>query len=241
MDKKDSIFWTDILADHAEFLINAFSPCEEANIREAANFHSVFERHHKAAQTAIDSTILNTLKNDVTKFIEFKQNIIAELMKCNIIINFTPGLINHMVNEAYEFLSLLAANTSYPEKSKYPATYIKMWIADVSVHTSSILASLDPCETLLLESTQHYKQELDHIYKKSSELEMIQNNLGESNYQLLKSEAVSTLEQFTSFCRQLSTLLSNCNILAAGTFNSSTTNHYIKEQEYAIRKITTCL
>ena len=241
IDRSDLIFWTDILTDHATFQINAFSPKEEAYIREALNFQVTFDQYHKAAQATMDAPTLNYLMHDVAKFIDFKKDLIANLMQCNVLINFTPGFINHMVNEASEFLSLLSENTTCATKTKYPSTYIKTWVADAGGHAAAIIASLDHAETLLLENAQHYKTKFDNLCKKSMELEMIQDNLEQANYFLLKAETLATLKHFIAFCKELSTLLDNCNILSAGTFGSAMTNHFIKEHEYVIKKLNSCM
>ncbi|MDR0294207.1 MAG: DUF2935 domain-containing protein [Oscillospiraceae bacterium] len=100
----------------------------------------------------------------------------------------------------------------------------------------------DHAETILLKNTQHYKSVFDELYKKSSELEMIQNNLGEYGFiALLKTEVISGLRQFIGFCDDLVSLLNHCSVMCTGTFNSKTVNHYIKEHDYVINKITTCI
>ena len=241
IDRADLIFWTDILTDHARFQISAFAPSEETYIREAMNFQLTFEQYHQAAQTTMDSASLSYLMHDVAKFIDFKKAIITNLLQCNVQINFTPGFINHMVNEASEFLSLLSENTTCAAKTKHPATYIKIWAADAAGHTAAIIANLDPAETLLIENTQHYKTKFDNLCKKSMELEMIQANLGHTNYHLLKAETLAALKHFITFCQELSTLLDNCNILSSGTFSAAITNHFIKEHEYVIRKLNSCM
>ncbi len=239
MEKSDLLFWTDIMSDHGEFLSKALSSKEEKCIDDAIAFKNIFQQHRSQIDTNNYGEV--NLENDIKLLILYKKSLVLKLLQCEITISFPPSFINHMINEASEFSSMFKAKNCSPLTDS-PGLYIKRWIADASGHASTIISQLDPAETLLLQNAQYYKDNFDLLYKKCSEIEMIQVNLGVKDYSsLLKSEAIKVIESFVGFCENTIPLCDKCLVLKAGTFNSAVLKHFIKEHLYFIKKVNECL
>ena len=234
----DLLFWTDILSDHAMFQSNAFSHSEENYITEAERFNQIFKRYHQTilSQKTAD---LHALENDTINFINFKKTIIHNLLHHNILINFSPSFVNHMVNEADEFLNILRMGRCPLEK---PPHYIKTWLADASGHAVTLSSFLDLAETTTINHAQFYKDTFDKLEKKASEISMIGENLkAKINPELLKEETIEILNEFIKFCMTIGEQLDKKKIMSTGTMSSAITNHFIKEHRYVINKLETCL
>jgi len=220
------------------FQTNAFSHKEEKYIAEAEKFHQTFSIFNQAllSQRSID---LHTLEKDTECFIDFKKKIIFDLLQHNVLINFSPSFINHMVNEADEFLSILHSGTC-PKETKNTTLYIKTWLADASGHASTLSASLDLAETFTIRQAQSFENIFDKLGKKASEMNMISDNLKiDINIELLKEETAEVLNKFIQFCITTGELLDNKKIMSTGTLSSQITNHFIHEHQYFLHKIQT--
>ena len=240
MDNNDLLFWTYILAEHAMFQANAFSHKEESYIAKAEEFNQIFKTYNGAIASK-QSIDLHALENDTISFIGFKKKIIANLLQHKVLINFSPSFINHMVNEADEFLSILRFGTC-PDKTETPALYIKTWLADASGHASTMAAFIDLAETPTIKRANSFKNMFDKLSKKASEMNMISENLKTNvNLELLKEEVTETLNEFIQFCITTGKLLDKKQIMSVGTLSSDITNHFINEHQYFMHKIQTCM
>jgi len=240
MDNNDLLFWTYILAEHAMFQTNAFSHKEEIYIVEAENFNHTFKMYNQAIASN-QSIDLQTLENDTINFIGFKKKIIAGLLQHKVLINFSPSFINHMVNEADEFLSILRFGTC-PVKTENPTLYIKTWLADASGHASTLAAFIDLAETPSIQCAKSFKHTFDRLCKKASEMHMISENLQTNvNIELLKEEVTEALNEFIQFCFTTGKLLDKKQIMSAGTLSSDITNHFINEHQYFMYKLQKCM
>ena len=231
MNKSDLLFWTDILSEHAMFQMNAFSSKEEMYILEAKRFHKLFKGYNEAiaSKKAIDMAVI---EGDVSKFIDFKKKIIFELLRHNLLISFCPSFINHMINEANEFMNILHG------KEQEMSLYIKIWLADAAGHATTLASSLDFAETVEIQRAEYFKDTFDRLSKKASEINMIRDNLKmDVDLSLLKEEVVSFLEDFIDYSGELGELLDSKRVMSSGTLSSVVTNHFISEHRYFIGKL----
>ena len=236
MHNEDLLFWTGILADHAKFQINAFSPKEVLLIKEAEKFHLYFAEKNEALKQK-ENVDINDLEKHTSDFIDFKKSMITSLLHHNILINFSPSFINHMVNEADEFLSMLRGSV-LPGKMENPPLYMKTWLADASGHASTLAAFLDFAEVPTIKQGQIFKQMFDDLGKKASEVTNIKENLHtDIDVGLLKNEVIYTLDEFIKYCEGVGELLDEKKIMSIGTLSSEVTNHFIKEHNYFIQKL----
>ena len=248
MDRNDLLFWTDILSDHAMFQVNALSYKEAKFIAEAERFHYFFKNSNESIRHG-QNIDMHVLESNTSNFINFKKKIIVSLLNHSILINFSPSFINHMINEANEFLGLFhplpqsenvesSFGASLESPLKPPSLYTKIWLADASGHASTMASFLDLSETFLIQQAEYFKFTFDNLVKKASEINMTGENLKtDINTDLLKEETIGTLEEFIKFCEKTGELLDKKTIMGIGTFSSAVTNHFIKEHRYFINKI----
>jgi len=240
MDNNDLLFWTYILAEHAMFQTNAFSHKEERYIAEAEQYNQTFKMYNEAI-ASMQGIDLHALENDTISFIDFKKKIIADLLQHKVLINFSPSFINHMVNEADEFLCILRSGTC-PIKTENPTLYIKTWLADASGHASTLAAFVDLAETPTIQRAEFFKHMFDKLGKKACEMNMISENLKtHANLELLKEEVTEALNEFIQLCITTGRLLDKKQIMSVGTLSSDITNHFINEHQYFMHKIQTCM
>ena len=240
MDKYDLLFWTDILSEHAKFQINAFSHKEGNYISTAERFYHNFIKYNQTIEYG-KNVDMYALENDVIKFISFKKEIIFNLLHHNILINFSPSFINHMVNEANEFLGMFRSGIC-PEKTQNPSLYIKIWLADASGHASTLSAFLDLAEVPNIQHAEFFKDMFDKLGKKASEITMIKENMETHvDVSFLKEETIEALDEFILYVEKIGELLDSKRIMSVGTMSSEITTHFVKEHRYFINKLNTCL
>ncbi len=155
--KSELLFWAGIMRDHAMFQVNALAPKEQAYIQRAMYYRNFFQHMISELERVADykPSMPNNLLQGLQCFIEFKRMIIQGLLTCQLQINLPPSLINHQINEAMEFQTLLMALQQCLNNSMNLAGYIKMWLADSIGHAAGIAAFLDPSEELLQEEVNH--------------------------------------------------------------------------------------
>ncbi|MCL1787247.1 MAG: DUF2935 domain-containing protein [Defluviitaleaceae bacterium] len=240
MDHNDLLFWTYILADHALFQSNAFSHKEAAHIETAEQFYHAFITYNQAFSQK-QSVDLHALEEETVRFIDFKKQIVAGLLRHQVLIGFSPTFINHMINEADEFLSILRFGTC-PAKTENGALYIKTWLADAYGHARTLAAFLDLAETPSIKEAQAYKNTFGRLGKKASEMYMIHENLGAGiDLALLKEEVTDALNGFNQLCQATGRLLDAKKIMCVGTLSSEVTNHFVNEHMYFMHKMQVCM
>ncbi|MGE4284497.1 MAG: DUF2935 domain-containing protein [Clostridia bacterium] len=243
--KNDLLFWTGIMRDHAMFQINALAPKEIQFIQHASYYRDFFQRVHDEVGKADNwRPLLPNLMQGLSCFIEFKKMILRGLLTCGLQINLPPSNINHQINEAMEFQSLLLMPLQQcMVKNMNLAGYIKVWMADSIVHAASLISFLDASEGILVDEATKYKMIFDKLFTKASELEMMLNKTGFNDGALgfLAEEAIEHLDKFNCYLEKLRDLRSKCKVLAIGTLLPLIPDHFIREQRYFIAKIRCCL
>ncbi len=240
--KKDIVFWSDIMRDHAMFQANAFTAQEMSYVQTSMYYKNYFQNAAKKFENSknIEEEMLSELLSVLESFIEYKKGLLRGLLMCRIQMNFPPTLINHQINEAMEFRHILMM----PEESiaDAPATlasHIKIWLADGSGHAAGLMAFIDPAETLITSEVQMFKEKFDKLFIKASELEMMLDrvDLCDGALMLLADETVEWLENFTIFLEKFKELRAQCKVLGNGTLSPIIPDHFMREHMYFVSKI----
>jgi hypothetical protein len=239
--RRDIIFWTGIMRDHAMFQINSFSPKEISYIQNSTQYLNFFQQKLNQLESTADmNTIYPALLNGLNSFIEYKKLLLKGLLTCQLQLNLPPSLINHMINEAMEFKSLL----TMPVQSKIDTplelvNMLKIWLADSVGHASALASYLDPAEALLSEETLKFKDSFNKLLTKASELEMMLSRTGLQNGTLkyLANETVKWMEMFICLCDKVMKLRASCMVMGLGTLSPQIPYHFIKESSYFVEKI----
>ncbi|MFZ5985636.1 MAG: DUF2935 domain-containing protein [Bacillota bacterium] len=242
--KSELLFWTGIMRDHAIFQVNALAPKEQTHIQNAMYYRDFFQRMIFELERATEyKTLIPKLLQGLQCFIEFKKMILKGLLTCQLQINLPPSLINHQINEAMEFSTLLIAPEKCPNNMMSLAGYIKIWLVDSIGHAAGIAAFLDPSEELLQEEALRFKMMFSKLQTKASELEMMLNKVGLNvgALKLLANETVQWMDKFIEYLEKVRKLRCSCEALGLGTLLPLIPDHFIREHRYFISKIKDCL
>ena len=239
--KFEMLFWTSIMRDHSLFLLSALAPAEQVYIRQAMMYRDFFQQMLERIEAADDlDGLVPVLLSGVNGFIQLKRCILSGLLTCSVKINFSPSFLNHMINEALEFVSLLT--TSAQSISDYTPVFacdLKLWLTDSVGHAASMEAFLDPAEGLLVEEARSYKMAFEKLLLKANELQMMlaQTGLRDGALRQLSEEVVLWLAKFNCYLDRLRQLRGSCRALATGTFIPLVPEHMMREHSYYIEKI----
>lgn len=244
MDIRNEIqFWARIMRDHAEFLLNSLAPSETDAINTSAFFMHLFEELYSDARSnriSVPALLINS-KNAVINFIEFKRYILSRLMTCNLKLRMTPSFINHMINEALEFMHvLILAEGATPFNQALENLRIhKIWLPDASGHASAIAAELDAIESEYVKEANEFVKKFDKLFKKAFEMYTMYERTGLQNGALhhFNEQVVLALSEFISFLEKVEELKEECSIFSTGTFSPLMPNHMMREEGYYIYKI----
>lgn len=240
-------FWTGIMRDHAEFLLMSLSSRETEPVRMAQYFKSIFLDLNAEAKALINTkdglasaNLAKKTEPVLIKFIEFKKLILRRLLQCNIEIGFPPSFINHLINEAMEFMRDLNAIQLEPSNLNPVEEMIqlhKIWLPDAAGHAASIASDLDPVEFNYIMEAEEFKKTFNHLFLKANELGIMLERTGHANGALMwfNMEVEIRLSTFICFLEKIRELRETCRIL--GTINPLIPDHMIREEKFFIANI----
>lgn len=239
-------FWTGILRDHSEFIITALSSRETEFSKTAQAFKNQFINFNHEAQMILNnqaSPEAEELAHKITpvlvNFINFKRLALRRLLKCNIELNMSPNLINHMISEAMKFYEILckAGNIAPVNPVAINIGFHKLWLPDAAGHAAAIISGLDPTETKLIKEAEKFKKIFDNLYIKSDELgKMLERAcLQDGTLDRLNREAEEDINEFICFLDNIRKLREQCKVL--GTIKPLMPDHMIREEKYYLTKL----
>lgn len=244
MDIRNELeFWTRIMKDHSTFQYNSLAPSETEAIDVALYFMNLFETLHLevlANQTSV-SELINQSRTAVTQFIDYKRFLLAGLMTCNMKIKMTPTFINHMINEAFEFLRVLnLADRTIPFNNVIENLRLhNIWLPDASGHASSLAADLDPTETNFILEANEFSKRFDSLFKKAYEMYTMyeRTRLNDGAIRYFNEEVTNALTEFISFLEKVEDMRDECSIFSSGILSTEKLRHMMLEEGYYIYKI----
>lgn len=236
-------FWTRIMREHAMFQYASLAPTETDVINAAYSFINLFERLHLENNSRQENN-LNLIRNNkaaVIQFIEFKRRLLYGLMTCNLQLRMTPSFLNHMINEALEFLNVL---NLYDQTTPYNQTLEnlrihKVWLPDASGHAGAVAAELDAIESEHVSLANEFAEKFDKLFKKAFEMYTMYERTGLENGALhtLNLQVITAMTDFIQFLENIEEHREDCTLLSSGTFSSEMPRHMMLEEGYYIYKI----
>jgi hypothetical protein len=167
-------FWLQILGDHSRFILNALSPKESSEIQTAQQFILMFDTLLVKARQSIDPQeilSITTLAYEYTQELrQFKLYLLQRHLIGRIQIGLPPTFLNHMVNEAEEYLRILECLRTNRLPLFDAIHHHLVWLLDASGHAGAIAADLDITEKDFFASSKHFEQRFTDFYNKAIEL-----------------------------------------------------------------------
>lgn len=242
--RKEIEFWTRIMRDHGEFQFYSLAASEQEALNTAQYFRNLFDRLHiesRSNQLPIADLIAET-KTAVTQFIDFKRYMLSRLMTCTIKLSMTPTFLNHMINEALEFLHALnlADNTIQSNNVMELLRLHTIWLPDASGHASFVAAELDSVEREYIKEADKFTEKFDNLFKKAFSMYSMyeRTRVLDGAIHHLNEQVKNALREFIVFLEAIEELNIECSILPSGTFSPLIANHMMREEGYYIYKIS---
>lgn len=244
MDIRNEIeFWTRIMRDHAMFQYTSLAPTETDAINTANSFINLFERLNIESNSR-QTNNLNLIRNSkaaVVQFIEFKRRLLYGLMTCNLQLRMTPSFLNHMINEALEFLNVLNlydGTTPYNQTLENLRIH-KVWLSDASGHASAVASELDAIESEHVSLANEFAKKFDKQFKKAYEMYTMYERTGLENgsLQALNLQVITVMTDFINFLENIEEQRDDCTLFSTGTFSPEIPRHMMLEEGYYIYKI----
>lgn len=166
-------FWLQVLGDHARFILDTLSPSEIEYIQRASYFIRIFDdllmksRGELNERELIDLTI--KAQREAEDIRELKLDIIREYIVGDISIQLPPTFINHMVNEAEEYLRVVQWIRSSKVTTEHALHNHNLWLPDASGHANGIFTNLDSIETDYREKSYKFFKVFEKLSIKSFE------------------------------------------------------------------------
>ncbi|MBG9791558.1 hypothetical protein ABD76_03110 [Paenibacillus dendritiformis] len=168
-------FWLQILGDHSRFILDALSPREAKDIRQADQFIRRFDELLNQARQASSEPQAIAIAADAhaatMELKNFKLDLLRRLLLGQVTVFLPPTFFNHMLNELQEYVYILDAVRAGKPVPLFDALhYDLVWLSDASGHASAIASNLDAVERRLIEKSREFEKHFDDYYKKAVEM-----------------------------------------------------------------------
>ncbi|NLD48966.1 MAG: DUF2935 domain-containing protein [Clostridiaceae bacterium] len=239
-------FWTGIMRDHGDFILNSLSYNEQEAINCACFYKNTFSKLHEQSKRIMavnDTSAVNAIFNEcmscLLSFIDFKRLLLGRLLKCQLGTSLPPTFYNHMINEAMEFYqTLLLAKCTKPLNPTHENLNLHtVWLPDSSGHAATIACELDPVEKELIKEAKEFQKSFMNLSLKAEELEKMLKRTCLDNGALkhLNEEVMKKLEEFICYLEKVRELNKKCRILSV--LKPLMPDHMMREEIYYLGKL----
>ncbi len=237
----DNQFWLQAMGDHAIIIYETLSPVETGEIQKAGDFISLFNNLLANAREAIGDKDIEKLKECAQKairdFRDFKLHILTRQLTGHIRIALPTAVINHMVNEADEYIYNLGLYTSNTIPQLHPIHYDLVWILDALGHANLIQSYTSYPFNDLVEEAGSFAHKLSILYNRTMEFAGYLRT-GLKNFialDQLHKEAFNQMRLFAEFFVDLELKISNKSIVVPLTVLFL--DHMYREECYYLTRL----
>ncbi|PLR78422.1 hypothetical protein CU633_05435 [Bacillus sp. V3-13] len=231
-------FWLQVLGDHSRFIHDSLAPGETEDIAKAASFIRRFDRLLQRVNGEDLIGLSNEADEQAKQIREFKLSLIARHLQGQIKISLSPTFINHMVNEAEEYIRVL----DYLKNGQTPPIFHELhhhlvWLLDAAGHAGAINDNLDQIEKKLKAKTMMYVKDFEDFYLKAVEMTgYLRTNLKSfPALRRMNKEVSLEIQLFMNFLNELEEL--ELSAQALGTFAPLMADHMYREECYYLTKV----
>jgi hypothetical protein len=233
-------FWLQIFGDHARFISQYLPRNAAKEMQQAFQFIQIFDRLLQESRRDISREELSALNQESKKYTQqlraFKLYLIRQHLTGHI--HTQPTLLNHMVNEADEYLAILSFLLSEQVPPILPPIHHHLlWLSDSAVHASGIQGTLDMVEQPLRKKSQTFTRHFQDLYLKAVELAgFMRASLTQfPALTLFNREAELEMRLFREFLDEIQRLGLSAELL--GSLSPLITDHMAREACYYLFKL----
>ncbi len=235
-------FWLGVLRDHTQFLLTNLSPAQQEQVKEVLAFRRTYMelydqiKSESGAPEAVSPELVRDALDTTRQFIQFKNEILQQQLRCEISINQPPTFTQHMINEAEEFVEVLSGRQSRP-----PQGWLEqhlLWLPDAWGHAAFLAAGLDSREAQLVQVAQEYQKMFEQLHLKAEEVDSM---VGEDPERLplfagFNQDVIQQVQTFQEFLLYLRDELAECRVLSF--LSPLVPDHMAREGQYYLEKIS---
>lgn len=237
-DVSEKAFWLGIMRDHTLFIRDNLGPGEKEAVARADALHCLFEDLVGRAATVTDQEAAGATEN----LIAFKSSLLARQLDCGITLHLEPSDLNHMINEAKEFLRVLGRLPGPAADTPSLLLHLnRIWLADAAGHSAMMYRVLDPLEYRQLMELKQYEEIFNHQFIKAVAKDQMYRAVGRgfpSLYGFI-NEARAAVQAHIDLLRNLEKAIGSCSLENNG--NPLLPNHMVREETYFLTRLALLL
>lgn len=231
-------FWLGIMRDHAMFIRENLGPNERQWVESAEKLRYVFEDLLAGVQTVTREEAVCAAENLIT----LKSRLLMLLLKCGLVIHLQPSDLNHMINEAQEFLRVLGRLPAPPADPPASLLHLnRLWLSDAAGHSAMLYRVLDPHEYRLLMELQQYENAFNCLFIESYGKTEMYGAVRDDFPSLygMENDARGVVQTHIDLLKSLENQIGSCTVQNNGT--PLLPNHMIREETYFLNRVAQVL
>lgn len=235
-------FWLQIMGDHARFIFSSLYPNETIHLQRSQDFIISFDKIHEQVNNSSDSKelefIIGQIYQLILQFREYKLFLLSLILKADIKIHLSPSLINDMINELDEYITILHIINNNKQILFHPIHYHLLWLTDAIGHTASVKANLDQTEKELIRQLDKYETQFTNLLLKASNMSGYLRTQVESfpSFTRLNKQAETLISSFKDVLEDLRDQRMDGQIL--GSLSPLMADHMAREECYYLMKLS---
>lgn len=235
---EEHAFWLGILLDHLTFIHEAIPISQKAHHQRVEKLSQQGRAIVDMLEDGQDIDLVTALALDFAEQVGvLKREFLALKLTTLFKLEMDPTVLNHMLNELEEYLTIIAEYINEGTVNpKHALHYHKLWLLDAYGHLILVKKHLDPIEKELKERVSDEKDAFHHLHMKA--LELIGYLRAADNFpELLEfnDKAVLETQAYLGLLSEIAEMLEN-NV-ALGSLKPELLNHMLKEQTYYLNKL----
>lgn len=235
-------FWLKIMNDHMQFILTAISPKEKAEIDTANSLHGQLEALLKRSRESLTKEQLNQLSSQAIPVVQnarkFKMYLLTRQLKDHLELSLLPDIINRMINEAEEYLNILASLLKNGEFTIPTIRLHLLWLLDLMGHAGLIRDGINMSYRDLRKKAYGYERGFMILHARALEMEgFIRTGLKSfPAFDKFNTDVEEFLSSFAEFFVQMNSDLRSKHVL--GTITPLWMDHIYREGCYYLTELS---
>lgn len=224
---EDLAFWRGIFRDHALFIETNLGPNEAAEVERAHALHQQFERLPA-------DRLPNAL---VEELINFTRHLLQRLLVCQLTIHLSASTLSEMIEEEEEYLREAGLIPRPATPFERLLHHHMLWLDDAALHSTMILANLDPSEHNLRTTFTQYEEVIGKLRDQARHQSEAHSQVGQEFAALkgLTREAERWVGAHIQALQRLMAAMNRCEVWISAP--PLMPDHMIREESRYLRQV----